>query len=85
MSRKKKTTEWFTDYKRKLRCKKCGMSHPGALEFHHREPEKKVMSISRMVSKYDFEETYIILEEIKKCDVLCANCHRILHWEQYHN
>jgi predicted HNH restriction endonuclease len=26
-----------------------------------------------------------ILLEISKCKVLCANCHRILHWKERNN
>tara|TARA_Y100000310_G_C20677149_1_gene813743 strand:- start:1274 stop:1435 length:162 start_codon:yes stop_codon:yes gene_type:complete len=25
-----------------------------------------------------------ILEEVKKCSILCSNCHRIVHWNLQH-
>lgn len=38
---------------------------------------------SALVSSYSWDE---IVEEIQKCDLICANCHRVEHWvlgEQY--
>lgn len=59
------------------RCQQCGWNdHPAGLQFHHREPDQKKFSINANVitspKKYPWE---IILEEIMKCDLLCANCH----------
>lgn len=58
-------------------CKVCGVSDNVVLEFHHREPKLKKCSISKMIKdKYSISN---IQKEIDKCDVLCANCHRLLH------
>jgi hypothetical protein len=54
-------------------CARCGFYNPAALEFHHRE--NKFMELSRMVtSGWGLKA---IKKEIQKCEVLCANCHRI--------
>ena len=54
-----------------------------ALEFHHINPEEKENNISRMTSNnYQLDKVY---EEIKKCVVLCANCHREFHYLQTKN
>jgi len=45
-----------------------------ALDFHHKY-DKNFNISSKM--KYRLE---ILLEEIKKCDLLCANCHREKHF-----
>lgn len=55
------------------KCKACGNSDPEVLEFDHREQSEKNHNISEMLRDYSWST---ILEEIKKCDVLCANCHR---------
>ncbi len=53
-------------------CNWCGYSgHPAALDFDHRED--KTGTLSRM-QHHAFPT---MLEEVMKCDVLCANCHRI--------
>lgn len=58
-------------------CKECGESHIACLDFHHTEPEKKDFSISNAVSRgWKLDK---ILNEIEKCEILCANCHRKLH------
>lgn len=75
--------EWFTDLVSKLSCEECGFNHPGALDFHHIDPTEKDRSISRMV--YNKVSKEKILLEISKCKVLCANCHRILHWKERNN
>ena len=56
----------------------CGEKHPALLDFHHRDPENKIASINRMVAYNRSLE--VIQRELKKCDILCANCHRRLHW-----
>lgn len=55
-------------------CALCGYSkYPEALDFHHTVPENKSFYISRgNVNKENF------IEEICKCIVLCANCHRYI-------
>lgn len=56
-------------------CVVCGYSkYLGALDFHHLDPNKKEFGIGdgdfRLVES---------LEEIKKCVLLCSNCHREYH------
>jgi hypothetical protein len=73
--------KWFYDIKSKLKCERCGFSHPAALDFHHKDPTQKSFGIS--ANKHIGEEK--ILKEIEKCEVLCANCHRIEHATQYND
>jgi hypothetical protein len=52
-----------------------------ALEFHHRERENKQFSIATFIGakvfEYSVEEVWTqVVEELKKCVLLCANCHR---------
>ncbi len=61
-----------------LKCKICGINHPAVLDFHHVNPEEKFKDIS--ILKWSGCSDEIFLKEIKKCEVLCANCHRIEHW-----
>jgi len=70
---------WFDEYRSKLSCQECGFSHPGALQFHHRKTETKRYNISIIVAQAYSMKT--ILKEIAKCDILCANCHSIHHFE----
>lgn len=60
------------------RCEICGYSRNiAALEFHHRVPSEKTMSLdSRSLSNSSMER---ILKEVDKCQLLCANCHREVH------
>lgn len=60
------------------KCIKCGENHPAVLDFHHRNKENKLFEISTGWKK---SGRLKILEEIKKCDILCANCHRKLHYD----
>jgi hypothetical protein len=61
--------------KQKRECSICGESRAICLEFHHRDPTEKTQQISIMVNSQASIER--IQEEIDKCDVLCANCHRV--------
>lgn len=59
------------------KCIKCGYNKSiAALDFHHRDCNNKEFSISS-VRFWTFNEK--IKNELDKCDLLCANCHRELH------
>lgn len=73
--------EWDT-FKSTLKCTKCGFDHIAALDFHHEDPSTKEYDVNRLISNKRFTKAY---EEIKKCIVLCANCHRIHHYEEKKN
>lgn len=64
----------------KVQCSQCGESHPATLDFHHRDKSEKEFSISTAVANGSSLKR--ILAEIKKCDVLCSNCHRKVHWDK---
>ena len=60
-------------------CFLCGYDqHARSLDFHHLDPSKKEMAISQFMSIARISEEDL-LEEIGKCVVLCANCHRMIH------
>ena len=63
--------------KSKLKCSRCPESDSRCLDFHHLDPSKKTISISRAWMSGCSIKT--ILKEIKKCIVLCSNCHRKEH------
>ena len=54
-------------------CQWIGPFAPEMLQFNHIDPSTKLFSVSQMVS--NDRNMDIILEEIDKCEVLCANCH----------
>ena len=74
--RKLKIRKWFKDLKNKSACEICGESHPSCLEFHHLK--KKDNIISKMVASGYAIDT--IQKEMAKCQIVCANCHRKIHY-----
>lgn len=54
-------------------CIDCGEADPIVLEFDHRRPKIKYGNVGSLVAGgYAYS---VILKEIAKCDVRCANCH----------
>lgn len=72
--RRDQTRQWLISYKQTLSCEICGNEDYRVLEFHHLS--NKDNNIADMLT-YSKDR---ILEEITKCKVLCANCHRIEHF-----
>lgn len=70
---------WFKNLKAGLQCELCGENHPATLDFHHLDPSKKSATISMSYMNWSIEH---IEEEIAKCQVLCSNCHRKLHYKE---
>ena len=61
-------------------CVSCGYTaHPQALEYDHLPGFDKIANISDLTQKAGWAE---IEAEIKKCELVCANCHRIRHYER---
>lgn len=57
-------------------CQDCGGEfHPWVMELDHREGTIKEAAVANLVSKGCTDAR--LLEEIDKCDVVCANCHRM--------
>jgi hypothetical protein len=57
-------------------CVDCGRKYPApVMEFHHRHRKAKDINLS-WVATAGWGETRI-RTEVSKCDLLCANCHRL--------
>lgn len=70
---------WLAEHKASLGCKTCGITNHRVLDFHHRLDSTKDFAISEYFY-HQFNERRL-RDEVKKCDILCANCHRIHHFE----
>lgn len=59
-------------------CQICGYNRcPSVLEFHHLNPAEKEFSLSGPRTSPKKLET--IKEELRKCILLCSNCHKEVH------
>ena len=71
---------WGLEYKDKS-CSICGYNKCiQALEFHHLNGKEKDFTISNHSDRMDWP---IIKKELDKCIVLCANCHREIHGDEF--
>lgn len=64
--------------KQNLLCEICGENRYWVLDFHHIDPSKKDFNIGSAIRVKSFKK---LVEEMKKCRVLCANCHRDFHFK----
>jgi hypothetical protein len=56
-------------------CFDCGQRFPWfVMEFDHRDPEIKRRNVPQMAGSVSLMN---LLKEIEKCDIVCANCHRV--------
>lgn len=73
--RKQKLARLVNEYKSTHKCKVCGEDDPIVLDLHH--DKDKEIEISNAVRLGWGEKR--LREELQKCVVLCANCHRRHH------
>jgi len=59
------------------KCVECGNSDPRTLVYHHKNGSKTLGIVKMLQSKQYSDED--IKREIKNCDLLCCNCHKIAH------
>lgn len=64
----------YMDYIKNSGCSLCSETSKVCYDLHHKNPKDKKYAISRIqnLSKR-------LIEEISKCIILCANCHRKVH------
>lgn len=62
--------------KKESGCFFCTENEPICLDFHHINPKDKSFLISTVALHFKWET---VVQEINKCKVICANCHRKLH------
>lgn len=70
---------WWHEYKQQFSCQQCGENHPACIQFHHLDPHIKEAEISLLVHTGSKKA---IMEELKKCIPLCANCHFKEHYKR---
>ena len=64
-------TEWLIAFFEESPCVDCGERDPVVLEFDHLRDKR--FEITNQFASRNWQE---ILDEIAKCEVVCANCHR---------
>lgn len=84
MSTAERVKKWRKETKKRLvegyggKCCICGYNRShDAIDFHHVDPSKKDFSIGRV--RANPKSIKRIVEELKKCIPVCANCHREIH------
>jgi hypothetical protein len=61
------------------KCQKCGYDKNFmAMDFHHKNPDEKEFNWCKLKLK----RWSAIIQELKKCILLCCRCHREEHWPQ---
>jgi len=74
---RKSRRAWLDAQKEGHSCVRCGESDPACLDFHHRDPKQKLLTLAAVGTR-----GWAIAKmqaEIEKCDLICANCHRKEH------
>jgi hypothetical protein len=74
--RRQDNLQRYRDFKKTLKCERCGFSDYRALHFHHLV-DKEYNPSSMLGEGMSWDK---FLREIEKCIVLCANCHSIEHY-----
>lgn len=82
---RKETRKLYFNLLKNSECVDCGNNNPLVLEFDHKDGVDKYNTIGTLVGNGTTWKN--IKKEIDKCDIRCANCHRIrtakqLNWYQ---
>jgi hypothetical protein len=65
-------------------CADCGIQYPYyVMDLDHRPGSGKLANMTRLVNRGRSKE--VLEAEIAKCDVVCANCHRMRTYQRKQN
>ena len=71
-----KTKKWINEYKLQKGCQMCGyVEYAECLDFHHESDNKEFGIAEARKCSID-----TVKKEVEKCSVLCAICHRKVHY-----
>lgn len=73
--RRQRLRAWLYIHKESLGCTRCGTDDAACLDFHH--VEDKHRALNELVTHGASAVT--IYDELQRCEILCANCHRKEH------
>jgi len=86
----KSASKWKKNRKIKLirikgsKCQDCGLEYSGKngglFQFHHIDPSEKLFGLALAKMNRSWEK---ILNEAKKCTLLCSNCHSLRHSDEF--
>jgi len=78
LQRRAELRAWANEIKASAGCARCQEDDPACLDFHHIDRDEKEHQVTKMISYgYGREK---ILNEMAKCEIICANCHRKEHF-----
>ena len=73
----------FLNSHKNVPCMDCGKKYPPyVMDFDHRDPSTKSFTISQRRATISLQA---LENEIAKCDIICANCHRERTWGAANN
>lgn len=72
--RRMRRAYWIDKYKMNKGCEECGYAkHSAALQFAHLDRNTKIGYVKEMIT----HSLKRLVNEMRKCRILCANCHAI--------
>ena len=81
-TKKDQIRDYIRKYKEHRGCMDCGVKYPYyVLDLDHREPSDKKFTPAMLHKTGSWDK---MIKEIRKCDVVCSNCHRQRTHERGH-
>ena len=75
LSRYQRLASLYVGWRKTLQCSRCFEDDYNCLDFHHVDPNEKEYSVANLVGS----GSKAVVKELKKCVVVCSNCHRKVH------
>lgn len=66
----------YNEWKAQQKCTMCPEDDPACLDLHHLDPTEKEATLASVSRSWSWEK---MEQEIKKCIVVCRNCHAKIH------
>lgn len=79
---KEKRKDIVRSIKESSPCADCDVSYPYyVMHFDHLDSTEKIGNVNVLLNTKALQTT---LNEIEKCDIVCANCHSVRTWKRQH-